>query len=776
MNLDDRLPDEVWLQRLREAEGAPAAGRIGPYEVVSEISRGGQGVVFRGRQPGTNRPVALKRLIGGRLAAGAARARFDREIEAVCALSHPNIVTVFGVETIDAQPVLAMEWIDGLPIDQWARGTGDEPRPSHEVLRTFLKVCAAVQHAHQRGVIHRDLKPSNILVDDAGSPHVVDFGLAKTAAADDSAAARLTLTQEFLGTPAYAAPEHVGESGVAVDARADVYALGAVLYELLCGRTPHDASRGLAAMLVAIRERDPAPPSSLSTGVDRDLDTITLKALAREPADRYQSVDALAADVQRYLAGEPVAAHPPSLSYQLRKLVRRHRVPFALAFTLIGLLVVFGVVATVLAVRLDRERLAAVQAGQREADAREAAEQVNAFLRDMLTAARPDKAQGRTVTVSEIVDLAITRSEGRFADQPAVEASVRLTLGETLRTLGRHDDAETQLNQALVLLRRVHSDTHPDIAKTLLNLAHTQRAAGELEACIRTYEEALAAYRALPDEEVQISVTLASAATAYLDLGRLDEAEALIREAIDTRAQSSRYRPSDDINEIILLASLQFHRGDFAAAEAILRPALDTALKELGENQEVTLAVISNLAVALKQQGRPQEAEVYSKQAMAVATTLFGPEHPRTILAMANYASLLQASARPEEAESLYRSTLETAERTIGLDHPTGISLAHNLASLLREQARYEEAETLFRDVLERTQRTLGERHPGAAMAMGLLAATIHAGRGDDAITEATKLYTDALAIFEETLPPGHPHIARTRELLAELQVSTASP
>src|SRR6185436_2554793 len=320
---DDLAPfgfeSESWLANLSASEAVAPLGRLGGYELLGEAGRGGQGIVFRARQPGTNRTIAVKRLLGGGLATAAARRRFEREIEAVTALSHANIVTVYGVETVEGVPLLAMEWIDGRPVTEWADGL-----QRHEVLRAFLAVCEAVQHAHQRGVLHRDLKPSNVLVDAEGRPRVLDFGLAKLASAGG---ATISESGAFVGTPAYSAPEQL--RGEEVDTRADVFALGAILHELLTGRRAHgDGPRDAASA--------PARPSSFVRSIPRELDAIVLQALAEERDERYQSVDALAADLRRHMAGEAVLAHPPGALYHLRKLVARHRLASALAAALLA--------------------------------------------------------------------------------------------------------------------------------------------------------------------------------------------------------------------------------------------------------------------------------------------------------------------------------------------------------------------------------------------------------------------------------------------------------
>ncbi|KAA3614309.1 MAG: serine/threonine protein kinase [Planctomycetota bacterium] len=326
--------DESWLAALREAETPLPLGSIGPYELLGEISRGGQGVVFQARQPGTRRKIALKRPLAGALSSAGARLRFEQEIEAAAALNHPNIVTVYGMEIVDGSPVYAMEWVEGRPITAWANpssAAGTEPaveelhRDPREKLEVFLRVCDAIQHAHARGVLHRDLKPSNILVDASGQPHVLDFGLAKrTEPAERTEFYGLTTASGFLGTPAYASPEQLA-GGAVLDARTDVYSLGVLLYELLAGRHPFCEKKGVAAFMRAVETETPVRPSTFDLRLDREVDTIAGKAMAKDRDRRYSTVEALARDLRSYLAGEPIEALPPSSWYLLRKLIQRNR-------------------------------------------------------------------------------------------------------------------------------------------------------------------------------------------------------------------------------------------------------------------------------------------------------------------------------------------------------------------------------------------------------------------------------------------------------------------
>jgi WD40 repeat protein len=330
------------------------------YEVLEEVHRGAQGVIYRATQCATHRTVALKVLLHGPYASRRQERRFEREVELVAGLVHPNIVRLYDSGRANMRHWFAMEFIDGGLLREHL----DAHRPGvRDVLILFVKICRAVAYAHARGVIHRDLKPGNILVDRNGEPHILDFGLAKPInSATDGLDTLATQAGEFFGTLAYASPEQASCNPQAVDVRTDVYALGMVLHEMLTGNSPYPTRGSMSEIIKNILEAEPRRPSRDNPDLDDDIDTIVQKALEKDADRRYQSVDALAADIDRYLEGRPIEAKPHGSYYILKKAVRRHKAAALLTGTLLASLFVIIAVIIVDIRRVGRERDRAVNA------------------------------------------------------------------------------------------------------------------------------------------------------------------------------------------------------------------------------------------------------------------------------------------------------------------------------------------------------------------------------------------------------------------------------
>ncbi|MHC5110604.1 MAG: serine/threonine protein kinase, partial [Planctomycetota bacterium] len=585
---------------------------ISGYQVLEEIHRGAQGVVYKAFHEGTRRHVALKVILQGGLATSRQRERFRREIELIAALDHPGIVTVYdnGV-TGSGHSYYSMKLVDGLPLDEFL-ATRNEQEQTHRAsirfrLTLMRDICRAVNHAHQHGIIHRDLKPSNILVDAQGQPHVVDFGLAKEVSVNDRL---VTVDDGFLGTLAYASPEQASGRQDLVDIRSDVYSLGVIFYQMLTGVFPYSIDGALSEVLRRIEQEAPSRPSqvsmvdSLSPYIDRDLETMVLTALAKGKERRYQSAGLLAADLERYLEGKAIDARRDSTWYVLTKLGFRYKWRLGLAFVLSVATVVTAVVMAVLY--------------QRSIVEAEKTRQIKVFLEDTLaTVEAPD---GGDVQMRDVLDDAARWVDIALRDQPEVEAALRMTIGNSYRALGEFDLADEHLSAALESRRKLFGTEHPEFAASLNTMALLAKDRGALKEAEGLFRKALTIReRSLGSDHPSVASNLQNLGNLLLALGQIGEAlecfENALRIRIDTygsthpdvamvRINLARaYRqtepfPSENVNQANVNRARWEYREALRVRRATLaaiHPDLAGGLLEFGE--------------FLLQHGNPGEAE-----------------------------------------------------------------------------------------------------------------------------------------------------------------------
>lgn len=395
--------------RCREAITEPAPPEIPGYEIIKLVGRGGMGLVYKAIQRSTQREVALKVLLEGPLASEQSRRRFEREIALAAQLKHPHIIPIYDSGSHDGRMYYAMEYVRGSALSDYLNA---HKLGVKATLRLFNAICEAIRHAHQRGVVHRDLKPSNILVDSEGTPHILDFGLAKAGTYADT---KTSVTAQIIGTPAYMSPEQAAGDPSGIDVRTDVYSLGVVLYEGLTGRMPYETNVGIGKLLENIAQVEPVSPSTHNKKVDGEVSAIVMKALEKNKDLRYQSLDALSSDITRYLAGEPISVKPASGLYLLKKALWKHRLTAGITAALV--ILAAGVSLTI--------RHFVAEVNERESRIRRQNEQLVA------QAAEKDRLQKDAEALQQQRDAA----EQRRAAYEALAQRLDPKLAEALRTL-----------------------------------------------------------------------------------------------------------------------------------------------------------------------------------------------------------------------------------------------------------------------------------------------------------------------------------------------------
>ncbi|MEM7309871.1 MAG: serine/threonine-protein kinase [Planctomycetota bacterium] len=659
--LDDARRDQQLFEELRHTAEAPApplgADDVPGYRLQEVLHRGGQGIVYRAIQRSTRRSVAVKVLATSGYASYRARLRFEREVDLACRLRHPGIVVVHDRGVAGERPFFAMELVEGRVLGAWLAAE----RPDRERrLRLFAELCDALTYAHRRGVIHRDLKPSNVLVDEGGRPRVLDFGVAH---ALDSSRGRVTVAGEFTGTLTYASPEQVAGDPAAVDTRTDVYSLGVVLYEMLTGELPYDTRGPLQEVVARIREAPPRAPHELGLRLSADLWTIVATALAKDAAERYASVDALARDVEHFLANEPIEARSRGAWYELRKGLARHR----LALLAASVVLLLG---TALAAGAVRERLRA----ERQ---RETARLVGEVFQDLLGAAAPQR-MGGDVRLLEMFEEASSRIEEGLGDAPDVQAAVQLTIGDTYRRLLMFHEAEPHLRKAVERYRRFDRGERLDLAQALYVLGRALTGLNHPDA-VAVHEESLSLRTAaLPPDDARIARSereLAAALSAQWKSSAEEHERAL------QLLRRARERFGDDALEAaeadLLLARLSYAelRSDI---EPLLRDALAVFDRDAPKDPR-TIECLSSYSSFLQEEGRLDEAERLLERSVALTRTLYGEERAAAMLA--RQARLRHERGDPATAEELSARALAHELASWAAKEPAAASELHALAA-----------------------------------------------------------------------------------------------
>ncbi len=729
--------------------GNLAGRRLGVWQLVSHLADGGMGAVYLAkRADGQYEQTAAVKLLNPAWVSDEARLRLQRERQILARLAHPHIARLLdGGTADDGVPYLVLEYVDGVPIDAWCRARNlDTPAR----LRLFLQVCDAVEYAHRNLVVHRDLKPSNILVDPHGTPKLLDFGISKLLQDDGPA---LTGAHERVLTPAHSSPEQI--RGEPVTTAADVYALGVLLYLLLAGRLPYgDTESGSSASIARqILEVQPDPPSaavrkagdarnetarraaSLARALAGDLDNIVLTALRKEPERRYPSVRALSLDLQRHLNDEPVAARPDTLTYRTAKFVKRRR--WAVIAVSAAAVAVLGQ-SVYYVQRLQGERDAAELARSR-------AEQVAAFLQDLLQGADRFATAGKKVELRDILDRGAERIRAQLADQPLDQARLLETIAQSYNGLGLHE-AQLRMAQRVHELRlTVLGPTHADTLASLRGVGVAVSNVGDHKKGAGILQSALTQQRVhLAPNSPEIAVTLHELGNAKRALGFPAAALADQRAALEILSAQlhfrayTRYLPAV-VNQIgNALDGMDERR---AAIEAY-RQAL-ALYEQYGQADHPAVgAVLHNIGLSLDRMGQSAEALPYLERAVAHTREVLGEDNPEFETQAGTLGQTYASLGRFDEADKYVRLALEKAEKLYGTEHQFYAYNLSNLATVRQLEGRHADALQVLSEATRIYRGVFGDYHRFLAAAETKLArAMIEVGKP----AEAAALLADVL-------------------------------
>lgn len=776
---------------------------LGDFRLLREIGRGGMGVVYEAEQLSMGRRVALKILPFVAIAQDKSLQRFRNEVRAAAALDHPHIVSVYSVGEERGVHYYAMQLVRGQSLAQliqqmrtsvrdqsgaaldsstmalatagafWCESddkavslkansgtthlvstqheqarhsTVADTRPAKDrfgiVARLGIQAAEALQHAHDQGVLHRDIKPGNLMLDAEGRLYVTDFGLARI-----GADAGVTMTGDLVGTLRYMAPEQALVTRAVVDHRADVYSLGATLYELLTLEPAFDGT-DRAQLLKQIADEEPLSPRKIDRRIPAELETITLKAIAKVPEERYQTAQQLADDLRAFVEDRPIAAKPPSLVGRAAKWSRRHRGLLAWMAAILVLLTVGSLVSNArLLWEQQRTKLAAA----------ESRAVVSFLVNDLLTAPKDEKKLDREVTVTDVLVNAEAKISKALADQPLVEAGVRQVMANTYRTLKKFDRAEPHARRALDLRTALLGPVDHDTLESTDTMAEVLIGEGKFDQAERLCADALTATRqSLGREHPDTLASMRRMAELVAQRDGNMDSESAFKLCQETVELSRRVLGAENRNTLVAMNSLATvlqKSGQRERADALFQETWELSRRTLAPDDPLMIELTKNYASRLAEQGQRNDAAKLLERILSSQRSALGLHDPDTLDTIIGLANTDVLVGKYDEAVLLCREGLAAARELYGSDHANTKAFTQELSFALRGQGSFAEARELQQQVLDWRTKNWGPEDRDTVRAMMELAYIIQLqGKFD----EALRRHDEAIALGRRVLGPNN--------------------